>query len=63
MDRGRIAVLVSNDLTFDQRVRKTCAILQRAGWEPVLIGRRMNRASIEKPGRTKSTATWPVDIR
>ena len=56
MDRGRIAVLVSNDLTFDQRVRKTCATLQRAGWEPVLIGRRMNRAdavSIDRPYRTE----------
>ena len=56
MDRGRIAVLVSNDLTFDQRVRKTCAILQRAGWEPVLIGRRMNRTdavSIDRPYRTE----------
>ncbi|MEC8758581.1 MAG: glycosyltransferase, partial [Bacteroidota bacterium] len=56
MGRGRIAVLVSNDLTFDQRVRKTCATLQRAGWEPVLIGRRMNRAdavSIDRPYRTE----------
>ena len=56
MDKGRIAVLVSNDLTFDQRVRKTCATLQRAGWEPVLIGRRMNRAdavSIDRPYRTE----------
>ena len=43
-DRGASPVLVSNDLTFDQRVRKTCATLQRAGHEPVLIGRRMNRA-------------------
>jgi len=56
MDRGRIAVLVSNDLTFDQRVRKTCATLQRSGWEPVLIGRKMNRAdavSIDRPYRTE----------
>ncbi|MEC7114055.1 MAG: glycosyltransferase, partial [Bacteroidota bacterium] len=37
-------------------MRKTCATLQRAGWEPVLIGRRMNRAdavSIDRPYRTE----------
>lgn len=52
MSRGRIAVLVSNDLEFDQRVRKTCNSLLDAGWEPVLMGRRMNRAdavSIDRP--------------
>ena len=52
----RIAVLVSNDLTFDQRVRKTCDTLRRAGHEPVLIGRRMKRddaASIDRPYPTR----------
>jgi len=52
MSQGRIAVLVSNDLEFDQRVRKTCTTLQNAGWEPVLIGRRMRRgdaSSIDRP--------------
>ncbi|MCH1575255.1 MAG: glycosyltransferase [Flavobacteriales bacterium] len=52
MTQGRIAVLVSNDLAFDQRVRKTCATLMDAGWEPVLIGRRMSRGaplSIDRP--------------
>ena len=52
MEKGRIAVLVSNDLAFDQRVRKTCATLMAAGWEPVLIGRRMTRGaagSIDRP--------------
>lgn len=44
MSLGRIAVLVSNDLAFDQRVRKTCAVLAEEGWEPVLIGRRMRRS-------------------
>lgn len=37
----RIAVLVSNDLNHDQRVLKTCATLEGAGWNPVLIGREM----------------------
>jgi len=55
MSLGRIAVLVSNDLAFDQRVRKACATLQRAGYEPILIGRRMvwtDPVSIDRPYRT-----------
>lgn len=40
-DVRRIAVWVSNDLTFDQRVRKTCQTLEAAGWTPVLVGREM----------------------
>lgn len=35
----RIAVLVSNDLVHDQRVRKTCDVLCKAGLEVSLIGR------------------------
>ncbi len=35
----RIAVVVSNDLVHDQRVRKTCDVMLRKGWSPVLIGR------------------------
>lgn len=56
MSRGRILVLVSNDLTYDQRVRKTCASLQRAGYEPVLIGRRMAKGdsvAIDRPYTTE----------
>lgn len=37
----RIAVLVSNDLTFDQRVRKTCDYLISLGFQPTLIGRKL----------------------
>ena len=37
----RIAVWVSNDLTFDQRVKKTCQTLEGLGWTPVLVGREM----------------------
>lgn len=43
MSPGRIAVLVSNDLAYDQRVRKTCNTLMAAGWEPILVGRRWRR--------------------
>ncbi|MDA0568713.1 MAG: glycosyltransferase [Bacteroidetes bacterium] len=35
----KIAVLVSNDLSFDQRVRKTCKVFVDAGHEPILVGR------------------------
>ena len=48
----RVAVLVSNDLVYDQRVRKTCDTLRDLGWEPTLVGRRMNRGDasiIERP--------------
>lgn len=55
MSRGRIAVLVSNDLSFDQRVRKTCSSLQKAGFEPVLIGRRMARSDANRIDRPYST--------
>jgi glycosyltransferase involved in cell wall biosynthesis len=37
-----IAVLVSNDLTHDQRVRKTCDVLRAAGLNVVLIGRELD---------------------
>lgn len=37
----RIAVWVSNDLSFDQRVQKTCQSLNHHGWTPVLVGREM----------------------
>ena len=37
----KIAVLVSNDLTFDQRVRKTCEAMVAAGHEPILVGREL----------------------
>ncbi len=40
--RRRVAVWVSNDLNFDQRVAKTCQTLQEAGWEPHLVGRNMS---------------------
>ena len=50
----RITVLVSNDLVHDQRVRKTCASLQKLGWTPFLVGRKHpHSASIDRPYPTK----------
>jgi len=37
----KIAVLVSNDLVFDQRVKKTCDVLIYNGHQPVLVGREL----------------------
>lgn len=37
----RVVVLVSNDLSFDQRVRKTVATLESDGWEVEIWGRRL----------------------
>ena len=51
----RIAVLVSNDLTFVHRVRKTCDTLRRAGHDPVLVGRRMKRGDATSINRPYST--------
>lgn len=46
----RIAVLVSNDLVHDQRVRKTCEVMCRKGWEPVLVGRMLpESAALSRP--------------
>ena len=47
----RIAVLVSNDLSFDQRVKKTCAVLEEAGHEILLAGRELEGSiPYEGPG-------------
>lgn len=48
-----IKVLVSNDLCFDQRVRKTCDVLAENGLEIELIGRRFAASPVvERPYKT-----------
>lgn len=42
--RRRAVVLVSNDLSFDQRVRKTVATLERDGWAVDVWGRRLSHS-------------------
>lgn len=47
----KIAVLVSNDLSFDQRVQKTCRVLESAGHTVHLLGRELaNSVPYEGPG-------------
>jgi len=46
----RVTVLVSNDLSHDQRVKKTCASLMEMGYTPFLVGRRLkNSAALDRP--------------
>jgi glycosyltransferase involved in cell wall biosynthesis len=40
-NKGRVAVIVSNDLNHDQRVLKISTTLEGLGWTPQLIGREM----------------------
>lgn len=50
----RVTVLVSNDLTHDQRVRKTCASLVELGWTPYLVGRKLKSSlPLDRPYPTK----------
>ncbi|MFZ6052646.1 glycosyltransferase [Halocola ammonii] len=48
-----ISVCVSNDLTFDQRVKKTCDTLQSMGFEIKLVGRKLpDSKPIDRPYKT-----------
>ena len=49
-----ISVLVSNDLVFDQRVRKVCDTLVDMGFELTLIGRKLpDSAPLDRPYATR----------
>lgn len=50
----RIAVLVSNDLEYDQRVRKVCATLTEMGFKITLVGRRRPHSKkFQRPYKTR----------
>jgi len=40
----RIVISVTNDLTTDQRVEKTCEVLSDIGYEVLLVGRRLKKS-------------------
>lgn len=48
-----VTVLVSNDLVFDQRVKKTCDTLIREGFNITLVGRKLKGSKpIDRPYKT-----------
>jgi glycosyltransferase involved in cell wall biosynthesis len=50
----RITVLVSNDLEYDQRVRKVCATLTEMGFKITLVGRRRPHSKkFQRPYKTR----------
>jgi len=54
MSKKRIIVAVSNDLTYDQRVRKVCQTLFDEGYAILLVGRlRKSSDPINRPYKTK----------
>lgn len=49
----RIIIAVSNDLEGDQRLHKVAVSLQKKGWEPVLLGRRLaDSKALNRPYKT-----------
>lgn len=54
MKKPHVTVLVSNDLVFDQRVRKTCETLLNEGFFITLVGRQLkNSVPIDRPYSTR----------
>lgn len=50
----RAVVSVTNDLATDNRVARTCAVLQELGYEVLLVGRKLpGSLPLERPYRTK----------
>lgn len=50
MSKKRVIVLVSNDLSHDERVRKTCASLAQRNWTPYLVGRKLQTSvAMDRP--------------
>jgi len=41
----RILISVTNDLTTDQRVEKTCEVLSEIGYDVLLVGRKLKKKS------------------
>ena len=40
----RILISVTNDLTTDQRVEKTCEVLSEIGYDVILVGRKLKKS-------------------
>ena len=44
----RILISVTNDLTTDQRVEKTCEVLSEIGYDVLLVGRKLKKVFLFK---------------
>src|SRR5690606_42069284 len=50
----RAIVCVTNDLSTDNRVHRTCTVLQELGWDVLLVGRRLpDSAPLHRPYATR----------
>lgn len=60
MGKTRIICLVSNDLNHDQRMQKTCASLQAAGYAVTLVGRkrRTSKPLLPQPYEQVRVSLW-----
>ncbi len=59
MTKQHITVLVSNDLEFDQRVRKVCDTLQTLGYDITLVGRKLSTSrDFARPYEIKRFRLW-----
>jgi hypothetical protein len=59
MSKRHITVLVSNDLEFDQRVRKVCATLNALDFEITLVGRLLTTSrNFERPYELRRFRLW-----
>jgi glycosyltransferase involved in cell wall biosynthesis len=59
MSKQHITVLVSNDLEFDQRVRKVCNTLLQLGFEISLVGRKLPTSKdFERPYEIRRFKLW-----
>jgi glycosyltransferase involved in cell wall biosynthesis len=58
-NQQKIVVIVSNDLSTDQRVRKMCHSLQKRGYDICLVGRKLNNSlPIDRPYQVKRFQLW-----
>lgn len=59
MTKQHITVLVSNDLEFDQRVRKVCNTLVELGYDITLVGRKLETSNdFKRPYEVKRFRLW-----
>jgi len=59
MNHKVVAVLVSNDLSTDQRVSKICGTIEQLGFVPLLLGRKLpNSSALSRKYPVKRFSLW-----